>query len=634
MKHNPNDIITVDAETFYSTEFSLSKAEYNTSSYIRDPQFKEHCWAIKVGTKKTKGYSAADGIKVLQDIDWSKKALLAHNTAFDGFILSQRHGIVPHYYYDTVSMTRGLHNEVSRAKLDTIAQFYQIGAKSKTYLAPTKGLRDLPKDIMKGLLEGCVLDTNLCYEVFRKQVEIYPEGELDLIDMTIRMFCDPVLQVDETVARQALADEMMARRSEILKCHKIINGRKVEEADLMSNPKFAALLKECGIEPPTKLSLKTGLENFAFAQSDPEFTALLDHEDKRVVLLTKGRLAAKSTQAETRAWRLLQAGADGAKLPVGYNYFGAKTGRWSGTNKLNLQNLPRVNPYEPKPSDGLRRSIIAPKGHVLVVTDSAQIEARINAWFCGQTDVVQQFADKQDVYTLYASNNIYNKPAAEITKLERFIGKIAVLGLGYNMGFKKFQTTLALGMMGPAVDVPLAECQKIVKKYRAKNNKISAMWKYLNNVLEQMALGNSGVIEGAVELEYDPMTVWLPNGMGLHYPGLHVGADGQLKYKANGVWKKIYGGLLLENIVQALARIVVGEQMLTTKDMLDQLKLKKNEKACVVLMTHDEIVTCVPERLADQVLKKQLGVMRLPCSNWGADIPFDAEGEYAVNYSK
>lgn len=633
MKHSPNDIITVDAETFYSTEFSLTKAEYNTSSYIRDPQFKEHCWAIKLGTKKTKGYTAADGIKVLQDQDWSKKALLAHNTSFDGFILSHHHGIVPHYYYDTVSMTRGLHNEVSRAKLDTIAQFYAIGAKSKTYLTPTKGLRDLPKEVMKGLLEGCVLDTNLCYEVFRKQVEIYPEDELDLIDMTIRMFCDPVLQIDETVARQALAEEMVARRSEILKVRKIFKGREVDETELMSNPKFAALLKECGIEPPTKISNKTGLENFAFAQTDPEFTELLDHEDKRIVLLAKGRLAAKSTQAETRAHRLLQAGAAGQKLPVGYNYFGAKTGRWSGTNKLNLQNLPRVNKKEPKPSDGLRRSIIAPHGHVLVVTDSAQIEARLNAWLCGQADVVQQFADGQDVYRTYAAHNIYNKPENDVSGLERFIGKIAVLGLGYGMGYKKFQTTLALGMMGPAVDITLAESQRIVKTYRARNNKIASAWKMLNETLERMAAGQSGELFDGL-LEYDPMTVWLPNGMGLHYPGLHKGHDGALKYKANGVWKKIYGGLLLENIVQALARIVVGEQMLMTKDMLDGLKLKKNEKARVVLMTHDEIVSCVPERLADQVLTKQLGVMRLPCSNWGADIPFDAEGGYAVNYSK
>jgi DNA polymerase I-like protein with 3'-5' exonuclease and polymerase domains len=221
----------------------------------------------------------------------------------------------------------------------------------------------------------------------------------------------------------------------------------------------------------------------------------------------------------------------------------------------------------------------------------------------------------------------------KVTKDQRFIGKIAVLGLGYSMGFKKFQTTLALGMMGPAIDITQAEAQRIVKMYRAKNHHIAKAWKTLNDTLQLMAKGEEGTLFNGL-LSYDQMTVWLPNGMGLHYPGLHQSETGEFKYKANGVWKKIYGGLLLENIVQALARIAVGEQMLGTQQMLSKLKLKKKEVARVVLMTHDEIVTCVPEKHADDVLKKQLDVMRTPCSNWGDDIPFDAEGGWATNYSK
>ncbi|PPC99603.1 MAG: hypothetical protein CTY35_03430 [Methylotenera sp.] len=626
MLHSPNHIVTLDAETFYSVDFSLTKPAYNTSAYIRDPQFKEHCWAIKVGTKKTKGFKKPqDAIKFLQDINWDVYALNAHNTAFDGFILAHWHGIVPHFYYDTLSMTRGLHNEVSRAKLDTIAKFYQIGQKSATYLAPTKGLRDLPPHIMDGLLEGCVIDTDLCFEVMKKQTEIYPQHELELIDMTIRMFCDPVLEINEPLARLALAEEMMERRATIIKS-------KHDEKDLMSNPKFAEVLKSYGVEPPTKISNKTGLENFAFAQTDPEFLELLDHEDIRVVRLAQGRLAAKSTQAETRAARLLQAGENGMKLPVGYNYFGAKTGRWSGTNKLNLQNLPRVNPYEPKPSDGLRRSIVAPKGHVLVVVDSAQIEARLIAWLAGQKDIVGLFANNEDVYKHMAAQ-IYNKPVDLVTKDERFIGKIAVLGLGYGMGPKKFQTTLALGMMGPPVQLTLAECKKIVNLYRGRNHMIKAAWDTCGQILEMMASGREGSFFDGL-LEFDQMSIWLPNGMALHYPGLHKDETGNFRYKANDMWKKIYGGLLLENIIQALARIVIGEQMLLTKKHLDKIKLKKTEVARVVLMTHDEIVSCVPERFADATEKAALKIMRTPPHNWGADIPLDAEGGYDVCYSK
>ena len=623
--HDINKIVTVDAETFYSVEFSLSKAAYNTSAYVRDAQFKEHCWAIKTGTKKTKGWkNPKDAIKYLQDLDWSVYALLAHNTSFDGLILAHHHGIVPHFYYDTLSMTRGLHNEVSRAKLDKIAQFYQIGAKSQTYLTPTKGLRDLPPAIMTGLLDGCVIDTDLCFDVFKKQVEIYPPHELQLIDMTVRMFCDPVLEVDLPVAKLALAEEMIERRATILKS-------KVDEKDLMSNDKFALQLVKLGVEPPVKVSLRTGLENFAFAQTDHEFLELLDHENIRVVRLAQGRLAAKSTQAETRAARLIQAG-EGFKLPVGYNYYGAKTGRWSGTNKLNLQNLPRVNKYEPRPSDGLRRSIIAPKGHMLVVSDSAQIEARLTAWLAGQQDVVDLFAAKEDVYKHMAAQ-IYNKPVAKVTKDERFIGKIAVLGLGYGMGAKKFQTTLALGMMGPPMDLTILECKKIVNLYRGRNYHISNVWKTFGDVLEQMSLGNSGVLFDGL-LEYDSMSVWLPNGMALHYPGLHRDETGGYKYKAHEVWKRIYGGLLLENVIQALARIVVGEQMLLTKTYLDKIKVKKSEVSRVVLMTHDEIVSCVPERYAVATETAMIKIMRTTPHNWGADIPLDAEAGFDFCYSK
>lgn len=625
MLHDLSKIVVLDAETFYSTDFSLTKAEYNTSAYIRSPLFKEHCWAIKVGTKKTKGFKDPnDAIKFLQDIDWSKYAMCAHNMAFDGFILAERHGIIPHFYYDTLSMTRGLHNEVSRASLDTIAKYYKLGAKSKTYLSPTKGKRDLDPATMDNLLDGCITDVDLCHDVMNVQLEIYPDDELKLIDMTIRMFTDPVLELDEPMARRALADEMIERLRDI-------NQSNADEKSLTSNNKFADLLRAHGVEPPTKISNYNGIETYAFAQTDPEFIDLLNHEDLEVVLLAKGRLAAKSTQAETRAARLIQAGENGMKLPVGYNYAGAKTLRWSGTNKLNLQNLRRVDPKNPKPSDGLRRSIKAPKGHVLVVCDSAQIEARIAVWVAGQDDVVELFRQKEDVYK-HMSVSIYNKVLELITKDERFIGKIAVLGLGFGMGWKKFRTTLALGLMGPPVLLDEATCKRIVALYRGRNYRIPAAWKVLETTLGRMARGENGSIFDGL-IEFDGTTIWLPNGMGLHYPMLHINEEG-FSYKSNNMWKKIYGGLLFENIVQALARVVVGEQMLLTKAHLDTLKLKKGEHARVVLMTHDEIVACVPERFAVDMEAAMVEIMRTPPHNWGADLPLDAEAGHDYCYSK
>src|SRR5690606_2260190 len=163
--------------------------------------------------------------------------------------------------------------------------------------------------------------------------------------------------------------------------------------DLMSNPKFAALLQQRGVDPPMKISPTTGKVTYAFAKSDLDFQALA--KDPRVADLCEARIRVKSTIGETRAVRFLEAGKDGMCLPILLNYSGTHTHRWSGGNKMNLQNLKR--------GGELRRSILAPDGHVIVVADSAQIEARVLAWLAGQDDVVEAFRNKCDLYSEFAS---------------------------------------------------------------------------------------------------------------------------------------------------------------------------------------------------------------------------------------
>lgn len=623
MQIDLNNIATLDFETYYSTEYSMSKPAYNTSAYIRDKQFHVHCCAVKLGSKPSKCYLGHELKAVFADIDWKNTALLAHNTAFDGLILAERYGIVPAFYYDTLSMTRALHGEVSRAKLDVVAKLYQLGVKHEGALENTKGKRELNQGELKRLMRYCNNDNKLCWQIFLKQIEVFPSDELELIDLVIRMFCNSPLQIDLDMARKALAEEMIARRSEILK-----SGATEEE--LQSNAKFAQKLRELKVEPPEKISLKTGQINYALAQTDPEFLELLEHEDERVVRLAQGRLAAKSQQAETRASRLIQAGETGC-LPVGYNYSAAKTHRFGGTNKLNLQNLPRVNKKEPKPSDGLRRSIVAPPGHVLVVVDSAQIEARTNAWLHQQDELVNLFAAGEDVYSHMAAD-IYGVSRTKVTKDQRFVGKVATLGLGYSMGANKFQTTLALGIMGPPIELDILTCQRIVNLYRGRNRRIVSGWEYCRSILNRMAHGQSGqMYEGL--LEYEPNTIWLPNGLPLHYPGLTQTENGDFRFKAHGVWKKIYGGLLVENIVQALARCVVMEQVLDWHHWNQKLKLRKNEVARICMTTHDEGVNCVPERLAEKTLAEGLMLFRTAPS-WATGLPLDAEGGYDKRYSK
>ncbi len=320
------DIVVLDFETHWGKGYTLSGKEWNTSGYIRAPQFKAHGCGIKINDGKTIWISHKDLPKAFAAIDWKKSAVLAHNTAFDGAILAWVYGHVAAYYYDTLSMTRGLHNEVSRAKLAVIMELYQVGEKSKTYLNRTSGVKDLPPDIEAELAEGCIIDVDGCYDVFQKQMTVFPQKELDLIDLTLRMFIQPVLTVNKAVAEKALAEELQERTW-------LIASAGVPETTLTSNPKFAAALENLDVDPPMKISKTTGKGTYAFAQTDEEFLELLEHDNRQVVRLAAGRLAAKSTLFETRGRRLIDDGTNGLRLPVLLNYFGAKTGRWSGGNK-------------------------------------------------------------------------------------------------------------------------------------------------------------------------------------------------------------------------------------------------------------------------------------------------------------
>jgi DNA polymerase len=323
-------------------------------------------------------------------------------------------------------------------------------------------------------------------------------------------------------------------------------------------------------------------------------------------------------------------------LPCGYSYFRAHTGRWGGNNKMNMQNLTR--------GGELRQSILAPPGHQIAVADSGQIEARVNAWLWGQHDLLAAFAaadayearhahlpepqrplargDDRDAYCRFG-DVIYGREITKLDKLERFISKTATLGLGFQMGPLKFQITLAKGTNGPAVYFTLKQCEEIVNKYRRKNHRIEAGWRTCKRIIEEMAAG----IKGSHKcLSWEKDTIHLPNGMTLKYPDLkkRIGDKGfdEWTYQAGATRKKIYGGLLCENIVQALARIIVGYQMLTI-----------SRKHRVVMTTHDEVVACIKKAQASSAFTFMVKTMRTPLP-WCADIPLNAEGGYADNYSK
>jgi len=618
-KINLAKVVTVDFETYFDGDYTLRKL--NTSTYVRHEQFKAHMAGIKIGNRPTKVYSGAKLEAALKAIDWSTHALLCHNTAFDGLILSHHFGVVPHLYLDTLSMARGLHGNDIGASLDEVAHYYGVGNKIPNVLGTSKGVRDLDKATYASMASYCAEDVRLTFEIFKQMLACFPAKELRLVHHTISMFCDPILKVDLPRVATELAREIKAKEDLLISVSGIESDLEKARKVIASNESFAQLLIAEGVAPPTKISPTTKKQVYAFAKTDLDFTSLSEHPSERVRNLVDARLAVKSTIGETRAERFLEAGKNGWSLPVLLNYYGAHTGRWSAGNKMNMQNLPR--------GGELRLSILAPRGNRLVVADSGQIEARVNAWISEQDDLLAAFAAQSkdsptDVYTKFAST-IYGREITKADTLERFIGKIAVLGLGYSMGAPKLQATLALGTMGPAVFLELDLCKKIVNLYRRMNFKIAAFWKRCEAIIDDMITGTEGSYKC---LRWEKECIWLPNGMRLKYPGLRcdIGDNGfkEYTYQRKGITTKIYGGLLCENIVQALARIVIGEQL---------LELADGYKYRIATTTHDELVACVKTAQAKKCFKDMWKVMTTP-PDWCSDLPLSAEGGWAENYSK
>jgi DNA polymerase len=546
----------------------------------------------------------------LRQFDWERSFALAHNAIFDGAILSWLFDIKPKGWLDTLSMGRALHGSEVGGSLAVLAQHYGLGEKG-TEVVNAKGLRraDFPTDQLARYGEYCKNDVALTYKLFNCMGQDFPLSELKLIDLTIRMFSEPVLRIDTKVLNERLA-EVQEKKQHLLDAVTM-----VDKDQLMSNHKLAATLKLMGVQPPTKISPTTGKETYAFSKTDEEFRALLEHEDERVQAIVAARLGVKSTLEETRIQRFIDI-AERGTLPVPLRYYAAHTGRWGGDDKLNLQNLPR--------GSKMKNAICAPAGHVFIDSDSSQIEARTLAWLAEQDDLVKAFEAGEDVYKIMASA-IYRKPVADIDKNERFIGKTTILGSGYGMGASKFQAQLKTSK----VDITEKEAEHIINTYRDTYPKIAKFWRAAGKALDAILqnqhteLGRGGLLK--VE---GKKGILLPNGLYLRYPNLRKmqDDDGNPQYVYDSkkgkqvIATKIYGGKVTENVCQALARIVIGEQM---------LRVAKKYK--VVMTVHDAIACIAPKAEADNAKEYVELCMRIRPS-WAPDLPLNCEAGCGASY--
>jgi DNA polymerase len=583
-----------------------------TEEYVRGSEFEVVGVSVQEDDGEPVWFSGSmlQTEKFLKQYDWENSLMLAHNTAFDGAIMGWLFDIHPKGLLDTLSMGRALHGTEVGGSLKVLAEHYNVGVKG-TEVNDAKGFHraDFTPEHLATYGEYCKNDVAITYQLFRHMAQGFPATELRLIDLTLRMYTQPTLELDTKV----LADHIISVRD---KKQALMDTIVHSKEELMSNPKFAELLRAHGVVPPMKISATTGKETYAFAKNDEEFKALLDHEDVTVQTLVAARLGTKSTLEETRTDRFISIAARG-KLPVPLRYYAAHTGRWGGDDKLNLQNLPRSSP--------LKKAIIAPDGYMMIDSDSSQIEARTLAWLAGQDDLVEAFDRGEDVYKIMASA-IYGKDVSQITKDERFVGKTTILGAGYGMGAAKFKAQLK----NFGVDVELEEAQRIIATYRQTYPKITELWRAANGILgavigDQLTeLGRGGL------LKVDGTKgVRLPNGLYLKYPNLRWATneqDGKPEYvydtkKGRAIIpNRIYGGKVVENVCQALARIIIGEQMLMVA-----------KKYKVVMTVHDAIACIVPEAEAERAQEYVELCMKIR-PLWGPELPLNCESGFGKSY--
>lgn len=737
--------ITLDFETTYSTKDKYSLRVMTYEQYIRDERFKVTGVGIKIDRQPTIWITASETEAYLRELfqPGNDHTLLCHNTMFDGAILSWFYGLEAKNYYCTQAMSRAVWNYAS-SSLDALAKriFRDDESMRKgKELTTVDGVWEYNEQQEKDISGYCIQDVDLTFACFEQMLRFYPPSELELLDLTLKMFIHPAFVLDRprvekhlnalekeqheivtAAAEEEFLTESLERfaqhfdewsvafcadkpfppsslrqsfpaymkhtlgwkekqlpmmvvepitdkeknanklnlmwyalaNSEIPDfieaiAHKTLKKYKTEfeqwKAIFSSNDAFAAYINHVhGIEIPIKDSptpKNPDNRTIALAKDDIPFLDIQrEHQD--LSHLWKARLNVSSTIEISRSERLLDHGQKSHINPNGMiaaplNYAAAHTLRWGGTNKVNFQNFKR--------NSELRKSLMSPEGAKVVVADLSNIEGRMLAWFANQEELLHAFKNGDDIYSDFASdifNRKVDRKRVEIhpetgeefkpDETEGFVGKVCVLGLGYGMGWRTLQTTFAKGAMGgPQLFFDDEFCKRTVKQYRSKNYAISNSWKVAEYAIDAMSRPDMNPYTwGCLKIEY--RRIRLPNGMYLNYPDLKPYEDEEerLRYHYwNGEFKKdIYGGLLIENIIQAISRIVMGEMMVQINNYL-------KGKGRVVLTVHDEIVAIVEDQYADEAFKGMLEIMSTPPA-WCNDgtLALDAEGGIDTCYSK
>lgn len=612
------NIITLDFETKYTQQFSLSKM--TTQEYVLSPEFEVIMVGVQVNANVPQWFTGtmAQTQRWLQNFDWANSALLCQNTMFDAAILAWHFAIHPKVLLDTLCMSRALYPHEKSHKLAAQAERAGIGQKG-TAVHDFKGYGrlDFSEAQMQSYAEYCINDVDLTYKLAMLYMPRVPMKELKLIDSTLRMYTEPAFEMDRAALEDHLQQLQLTKSMTLENVRSILNlSEDLTESDiskvLASNQKFATVLESYGVEPPMKLSPTTGKMTFAFAKTDEEFKALEDHPSEDVQALVAARLGTKSTIEETRTQRLIKCASLAREVPIALRYYGAWTGRWSADSSgaTNFQNMPRKS--------RMKTAITAPKGYVIVGADLSNIELRLGLWLAGQWDKIELIRKGLDLYKDLASktNNIgYDAIPDEMRQTFKVVNLSAI----YQTGGARLQNTLRVMAKQK---VPLARAKEMIDAYRAENDQVVRAWEDCHQALMCIAQGRPvpDLFRGLVKWDAKVQGFLLPSGLYLQLPNLRitVNDEGKKQFVFDGARsvEKTYGGKLFQGLTQAIARCIIAEGWLAV-----------NKRYPVKLSVHDSLYWLAREEEAEESVLWGLQEMTKSLA-WCPDLPLGAEGEY------
>ncbi len=603
-------IVVIDFESFFSRADGYTLERLSTESYIRNPKFQAHGAAVKWSADiPARWYDERQLRHVLKEEDWPDTLLVAHHCSFDGFILSHHYGVHPRALGCTLSMARLLLGNHISVSLDSVRKHYGIPSKSTPYgLMNGKHWGEMDDATRTQVAEGSCNEVESIWRLFHKfMADGFPLEELKVIDLTVRMFVEPKLIGDVDMLADLWESENKRKRN-------ALEDLGVTAAELQSADKFAKLLEAEDIDPETKPGKRGDI--YCFAKTDQFMRDLLEDDNPRVRALAEARLGQKSTLLQTRAATLGYMATRGP-LPVYLRYAGAHTTRWSGGDGCNWQNFKR--------GSDIRKAIMAPEGYLLAAIDSSQIECRLLNFLAGQMDVVERFAKGEDIYVGIASQ-FYGRQITKTDGPERGTGKQLELSCGYGCGAARFKATAKLGIYGPAVELDDDRARDAVGLYRRTHGAVVSYWRQADTILVSLAKGET-TTWGPLAIK--DRKIYLPNGAPLIYDTLEWHTDeGDQSYwrlLTRAGWVKMYGAKLVENVVQALARLVLSQAMIAIDKELD---------LPIVTCTHDEIVLLVKDDSKAQELVEACVAIMKRAPTWLPGIPLDAEYTIGKRYAK